>query len=561
METLEALTGAASGFIWGWPDVLPFLVGLLLVTGLFTTVALRFVQARYVKHAIDVIRGKYDEPGHQGDLSHFQALTTALSATVGIGNIAGVATALHYGGPGALFWMWVTAAFGMALKFHECTLSMKYRTILPDGSASGGPMYYIEKGLGPKWKPLAVAFAVCAVISSFGSGNAIQAFTVADQLRSDLNIPTVITGIVSAGLVGAVILGGIKRIGLVTSKLVPWMAAIYLAGGLTVLGFHAAELPGIIGTIFSAAFQPAAQIGGFAGGTFIFMLTWGVKRGIFSNESGQGSAPIAHAAAKTDEPVREGLVAMMGPMIDTLLICTITGLVILSTGAWTERVPDEVPVNAQSALTVVADQGTVGLDGVVPQPDLLSGELEIRAGAPVGGGFVRNHATVLEALVLDEYGEPWTGMLAVVDGGLNFEEIPELSLEGQMALNGSPLTAQAFRKGLSPIMGGWGHLIVTIGVVLFGISTAISWSYYGDRAIVYLFGTRWVTLYKLVFCGMHFLGAVVALEVVWNFGDAALGLMAIPNLLALILLWRTTRGMTVEYFERMKKERVENGRG
>ena len=561
METLEALTGAASGFIWGWPDVLPFLVGLLLVTGLFTTVALRFVQARYVKHAIDVIRGKYDEPGHQGDLSHFQALTTALSATVGIGNIAGVATALHYGGPGALFWMWVTAAFGMALKFHECTLSMKYRTILPDGSASGGPMYYIEKGLGPKWKPLAVAFAVCAVISSFGSGNAIQAFTVADQLRSDLNIPTVITGIVSAGLVGAVILGGIKRIGLVTSKLVPWMAAIYLAGGLTVLGFHAAELPGIIGTIFSAAFQPAAQIGGFAGGTFIFMLTWGVKRGIFSNESGQGSAPIAHAAAKTDEPVREGLVAMMGPMIDTLLICTITGLVILSTGAWTERVPDEVPVNAQSALTVVADQGTVGLDGVVPQPDLLSGELEIRAGAPVGGGFVRNHATVLEALVLDEHGEPWTGMLAVVDGGLNFEEIPELSLEGQMALNGSPLTAQAFRKGLSPIMGGWGHLIVTIGVVLFGISTAISWSYYGDRAIVYLFGTRWVTLYKLVFCGMHFLGAVVALEVVWNFGDAALGLMAIPNLLALILLWRTTRGMTVEYFERMKKERVENGRG
>jgi len=555
VETLETIAGAASGFIWGWPDVLPFLVGLLLVTGLFTTVALRFVQARYLKHSFDVIRGKYDEPGHQGDLTHFQALTTALSATVGIGNIAGVATALHYGGPGALFWMWVTAAFGMALKYHECTLSMKYRTILPDGSASGGPMYYIEKGLGPKWKPLAVAFAVCAVISSFGSGNAIQAFTVADQLRSDLNIPTVITGIVSAGLVGAVILGGIKRIGLVTSKLVPWMAAIYLAGGLTVLGFHAAELPGIIGSIFQAAFQPAAQIGGFAGGTFIFMLTWGVKRGIFSNESGQGSAPIAHAAAKTDEPVREGLVAMMGPMIDTLIICTITGLVILSTGAWTERVPEELPVNAQSALTVVADQGVVGLDGVVAKPDLLTGDLHIEAGLPVGGGFVRNHATVLEAHVFDEHGDPWTGVLPVIDGGLELEDIPELRLEGLMALNGSPLTAQAFRKGLSPIMGGYGHLIVTIGVVLFGISTAISWSYYGDRAIVYLFGTRWVTLYKLVFCGMHFLGAVVALEVVWNFGDAALGLMAIPNLIALILLWRTTRGMTVEYFERMKAER------
>ncbi len=560
METLESITEAAAGFIWGWPDVLPFLVGLLLVTGLFTTVALRFVQARYVKHSIDVIRGKYDDPEHDGDLSHFQALTTALSATVGIGNIAGVATALHYGGPGALFWMWVTAAFGMALKFHECTLSMKYRTILPDGSAAGGPMYYIEKGLGPKWKPLAVAFAACAVISSFGSGNAIQAFTMADQMRSDLGIPTVITGVVCASLVAAVILGGIKRIGAVTSKLVPWMAALYLAGGLTVLAFNAASLPGVIGSIFTAAFQPAAQIGGFAGGTFIFMLTWGVKRGIFSNESGQGSAPIAHAAAKTDEPVREGLVAMIGPMIDTLIICTITGLVILSTGAWTERVPDEVPVNAQSALTVVVDQGTVGLDGVVPDDELLDGSLQIQAGAPIGGGFVRNHATVIEPLVLDDQGEPWSGALPVKAGDIDFEHIPDLQLEGQMALNGSPLTAQAFRKGLSPILGGWGHLIVTIGVLLFGISTAISWSYYGDRAVVYLFGTRWVFPYKIVFCLMHFLGAVVALEVVWNFGDTALGLMAIPNLIALILLWRTTRGMTVEYFERMKQERMKRQR-
>jgi AGCS family alanine or glycine:cation symporter len=552
METLENLTGAAAGFIWGWPDVLPFLVGLLLVTGLFTTVALRFVQARYIKHSIDVIRGKYDDPEHDGDLSHFQALTTALSATVGIGNIAGVATALHYGGPGALFWMWVTAAFGMALKFHECTLSMKYRTILPDGSAAGGPMYYIEKGLGPRWKPLAVTFAACAAISSFGSGNAIQAFTVADQLRSDLGVPTLITGLVSASLVAAVILGGIKRIGAVTSKLVPWMAAIYVGGGLVVLGMHAAELPGIIGDIFRAAFQPAAQIGGFAGGTFVFMLTWGVKRGIFSNESGQGSAPIAHAAAKTDEPVREGLVAMVGPMIDTLIICTITGLVILATGAWAERVPDEVPVNAQSDLTVVVQHGEVGLDGVVSDQDLLDGTLEVRAGVPVGAGFVRNHATVLEPQVVDAEGRPWSGGIPVSAGDITFDDLPELQLEGEMALNGSPLTAQAFRKGLSPILGGWGHLIVTIGVVLFGISTAISWSYYGDRAVVYLFGTRWVLPYKVIFCFMHFLGAVVALEVVWNFGDAALGLMAIPNLIALIMLWKQTRTMTVEYFERMK---------
>ncbi|PIV80412.1 sodium:alanine symporter family protein, partial [bacterium CG17_big_fil_post_rev_8_21_14_2_50_64_8] len=208
------------------------MVAALLLTGLVMTATLRFIQLRRLKHSFDVIRGKYDDPSHEGDLSHFQALTTALSATVGIGNIAGVATALHYGGPGALFWMWVTAVFGMALKFSECTLSQKFRVILPDGSASGGPMYYIEKGLGRSWKPLAVAFAVCAVISSFGSGNSIQAFTVADQIRADLGVPTWITGLLSAGLVAAVILGGIKRIGSVTSRLVPYMAVIYVTGGL-----------------------------------------------------------------------------------------------------------------------------------------------------------------------------------------------------------------------------------------------------------------------------------------------------------------------------------------
>ena len=198
MDIVKDFSEGLSGTVWGWPEVFPVMVGMLLVTGLVMTVTLRFIQLRELKHGIDVIRGKYDDPEHDGDLSHFRALTTALSATVGIGNIAGVATALHYGGPGALFWMWVTAVFGMALKYAECTLAIKYRTILPDGTAAGGPMYYIEKGLGRSWKWLAVAFAVCAVISSFGSGNSIQAFTVADQLRSDLGIPTWITGVLSA---------------------------------------------------------------------------------------------------------------------------------------------------------------------------------------------------------------------------------------------------------------------------------------------------------------------------------------------------------------------------
>jgi AGCS family alanine or glycine:cation symporter len=512
-------------------------------------VTLRFIQLRQLKHSYDVIRGKYDDPSHKGDLSHFQALTTALSATVGIGNIAGVATAIHYGGPGALFWMWVTAVFGMALKYAECTLSMRFRIILPDGTASGGPMYYIERGLGKAWKPLAVAFAVCAVTSSFGSGNSIQAFTVADQMRSDLGIPTYITGFFTASLVALVIIGGITRIGAVTCKLVPYMAVIYVSGGLLVLALNLTQIPGILATIVASAFKPAAQIGGFAGGTFIFMLTWGVKRGLFSNESGQGSAPIAHAAAKTDEPVREGAVAMMGPLIDTLIICSITGLVILVTGVWHERRDDTIPVNAQSDISVLVHSGEVLTDGELVDADLYDGPIDFDDGRAEGVVFVRNHSLVIDPVVNNARGQPFKGEIDVEAGTIDFETIGNLTLSGRMAQNGSPLTAWAFQRGLSPL-GNWGHYIITLGVLLFGVSTAISWSYYGDRATVYLFGPRYVMPYKIVFCIMHFLGAIFSLEIVWNFGDTALGLMAFPNLIALILLARTTRTMTREYFSR-----------
>ncbi|MGD9548852.1 MAG: alanine/glycine:cation symporter family protein [Candidatus Krumholzibacteriia bacterium] len=552
MGFINDFAAGLSGTVWGWPEVFPLMVAALLVTGLVMTVTLRFLQIRRLKHSLDVIRGKYDDPSHDGDLSHFQALTTALSATIGIGNIAGVATALHYGGPGALFWMWVTAVFGMALKYAECTLAIKHRVILPDGSASGGPMYYIEKGLGSAWKPLAVAFAVCAVISSFGSGNSIQAFTVADQIRSDLGVPTWITGLVSAGLVAAVILGGIKRIGAVTSKLVPYMAVIYVSGGLVVLFLNFSHIPGILAEIVTSAFKPAAQVGGFAGGTFIFMLTWGVKRGLFSNESGQGSAPIAHAAAKTDEPVREGVVAMMGPLIDTLIICSITGLVILSTGVWKEKMPDQVPLNAQSAITVIAESARVLTDGVVRDADRFTGTVECKDGRPRGAFLVRNHAVVESPRLIEGDGTPFTGVLTVENGDVRTEGLPSLALAGDMPQNGSPLTAWAFRRGLSAF-GNWGHLIVTIGVVLFGISTAISWSYYGDRAMVYLLGTSYVLPYKIVFVIMNFLGAVFSLEVVWNFGDSALGLMSLPNLIALVFLSRRVKGMSDDYFSREHK--------
>ncbi len=547
MHQLNEFAAGLSGIVWGWPKIFPLMVAALLVTGLVMTAALRFLQIRKLNHSLDVIRGKYDDPSHEGDLSHFQALTTALSATVGIGNIAGVATALHYGGPGALFWMWVTAIFGMALKYAECTLAIKYRVILPDGSVSGGPMYYIEKGLGKSWKPLAIMFAVCAVISSFGSGNSIQAFTVADQIRADLGISTWITGLVSAGLVAAVILGGIKRIGSVTSRLVPYMAVLYVSGGLLVLVMNIPALPGVLASIFAAAFNPAAQLGGFAGGSFIFMLTWGVKRGLFSNESGQGSAPIAHAAAKTDEPVREGVVAMMGPMIDTLIICSITGLVILATGVWHDKMPDEIPVNAQSSITVTVDGSAVMTDGVVRDVDLYSGEVKCHGGVPMGVLMVRNHATVDEAKLLTADDAPYDGLLTVSKGRIATDNLPDLKLAGLMAQNGSPLTAWAFQKGLSRF-GNWGHFIITLGVVLFGISTAISWSYYGDRAVVYLFGPRYVFFYKIVFVIMNFLGAIFSLEVVWNLGDSALGLMALPNLVALIFLSGKVKKMTGAYF-------------
>jgi alanine or glycine:cation symporter, AGCS family len=553
MEFITNLSADVSGTVWGWPSIFPLMVALLLITGLVTTVMLRFIQIRKLKHSLDVVRGKYDDPEHEGDLSHFQALTTALSATVGIGNIAGVATALHYGGPGALFWMWVTAIFGMALKYAECTLAIKYRVILPDGSASGGPMYYIERGLGKSWKPLAVFFAVCAVISSFGSGNSIQAFTVADQLRSDLGIPTWITGLMSAGLVALVILGGIKRIGSVTSRLVPYMASIYIAGGLAVLVMNFTSLPGVVINIFSSAFKPAATGWGFAGGSFIFMLTWGVKRGLFSNESGQGSAPIAHAAAMTDEPVREGVVAMMGPLIDTLIICSITGLVILSTGVWDSKMAETLDINTQNTMSVIVDHGQVQIDGKLRDEDKFTGTIEVDRGKFESVHLIRNHSIVDDAFIMNSGGDSFTGNIEVTDGEIELAGLDDLQLSGLMAQNGSPLTAWAFKEGLRPILGPWGYLIITIGVVLFGISTAISWSYYGDRAIVYLAGPQYVLPYKLVFVLMNFLGAIFSLEVVWNFGDSALGLMALPNLIALIFLGTKVRSMTNEYFSRDHK--------
>jgi AGCS family alanine or glycine:cation symporter len=573
MDVVEKVVNFLNQLVWSTPDIMPAMVILLLGTGVFMTLRLKFIQIRQFGHAFNVIRGVYDDPKDAGDINHFQALTSALSATVGIGNIAGVAIAIHYGGPGSLFWMWLTAALGMALKYSECTLAMRYRDVHEDGSVSGGPMYYIEKGLGSRWKWLAVLVALMTFICSFGTGNANQSWTVADMVRSSFPVPTWLTGIVAGLFVALVILGGIKRIGAVTSRLVPIMCVLYVAGAFTVIVMNASEIPHALSLIVGGAFTPAGAVGGFAGSTFMYTLLWGIKRGLFSNEAGQGSAPIAHAAAKTTEPAREGVVALIEPFIDTLLICTMTGLVIVVTGTWSAKLRETVPFDTQQDISIVVEGAAVQKEGVILDEDQFQGTFRIESGRPVGASFFKNDSLIDDAFLTwrlrTEDGSetpedaavvalPFDGSFTVSEDGsynaisadgrqISFSKLgPDLQLEGDILQNAAPLTAWAFEKGLSPLFSG-GRYIVTIAVILFGVSTAISWSYYGDRAVRYLFGPRMVMPYKILYCGAFMFAATVPLEAVWTFGDTALGLMAIPNLIAILFLSGITKRLTDEY--------------
>ena len=527
-----------------------FMVILLLGTGVYLTIRTGFVQITRLGHGFGVTSGKYDDPDDPGDVSHFQALTTALSATVGIGNIAGVAMAIHWGGPGALFWMWVTAFLGMATKYSEVTLAQKYRIEDERGTVAGGPMYYIERGLGPKWKPMAVFFALMLAFTAFFTGNAVQANTVADQLGTTFGVPLWITGVITAGVVGAVILGGIARIGRVTAVLAPIMAAIYVAGALLIILMNLGAVPGAFITIFTEAFNPQAGVAGVGAGVFIITLMWGVRRGLFSNEAGQGSAPIAHAAAKTNEPVSEGVVALLEPFIDTIVICSFTGLVIILTGTYSERFPTEITLGGGD-LTYTAQTAESRYEGVgAPDEIVIIEGAHMQAG--VGDPLVSWHEAPVNRLYVDEaQTQLFTGTVFPQLGtAVNASGLDTLSsLYGDAVENAAPLTAAAFREGLAPL-GDWGHLIVVFGVLLFGISTAISWSYYGDRCAHYLFGQRALLPYKMLFLAAHFLGAVLPLAVVWALGDVALAIVIWPNLLALIFLAPTVVEETRSYFER-----------
>lgn len=537
MNTFDEIISWLLDLIWNTPEALPFMVVVLLSFGIFITIRLGFIQITRFSHGLKVVSGHYDDPEDEGDINHFQALSTALSATVGIGNIAGVALAIHFGGPGALFWMWITAVLGMAIKFTEVTLAQEFRITNEDGSVSGGPMYYIEKGLGPNWKWLAVAFSIAAAICAFLTGNAVQANTVADVMQSDFEIPKAFTGFVTAALVGAVILGGIKRIGYVTSRLVPFMATLYVLAGLIILFINYDMVLPAFFEIVTNAFNPQAGVLGVGSGAFIFTLSYGVQRGLFSNEAGQGSAPIAHSAAKTDQPVREGVVALLEPFIDTLIVCSITGLVIVTTGAWDMHHSATVDPGAASIEFVLEEQG--------------SNTLHFENGMPVNGEMLRYSAPVDTMYTDRDETEPFTGRIENISATplvFDSNENALSSLYGGVVENGAPLTAKAFEIGLSPLAGG-GGFIVTIAVLLFAVSTSISWSYYGDRAAQYLFGFKSIFWYRLMFVGMHFLGAVTALTTVWAFGDVMLGLMAFFNIIALFALSGVIVKITRKYFE------------
>ena len=478
MDGLGAVLDQLDGIVWG-----PAMLVLILGTGLYLTFGLKFMPVRRIPAAFGLlIKGRRPGATDEGEITPFQTLMTALAATIGTGNIAGVATAIAVGGPGAVFWMWMTALVGMATKYAEGVLAVKFREIDHDGRHVGGPMYYIKNGMGKAWIWLGGLFAVFGVFASFGTGNSVQALSVADALKETYDVPILASASVMTALAAAVILGGIKRIATVAEKLVPSMAAFYFIGGIIVVGLNIEAVPDAFMLVVKRAFGLDAALGGFSGALLMLAMQRGVARGIFSNEAGQGSAPIAHAAAKNKDPVNQGVIAMLGTFIDTIVICSITGLAILSTGV----IPPEC--NAVSILT----------NDVMP---------------------------------------------AICD-------------------TGPPITIAAFESALP----GIGAHVVTISLALFAFTTILGWSYYGERCAEYLFSEKAVLPYRIVYVIIVFLSAMLVgvdrsnpdgvINTVWLATDTLTGLMAAPNLIALLVLSPLVFRMTKEYFAREKAEKA-----
>jgi len=559
MQEIQEILTLVDGYIGG----AQWFAYFLLFAGVFFTLYLKFPQIRYFKHAIKVVKGKFDKTGDEGDTSHFQALATALSGTVGTGNIAGVALAVYLGGPAALFWMLVTAALGMTTKFVEVTLSHKYREKTHDGTIAGGPMYYMKNadfslfGLKLHLKWMAPIFAVATVFSSFGTGNLPQINSISNSIYTTFGVDQWVTGIVLALLLALVIIGGIKRIAQVTSRLVPTMALIYFIGALFVIFYNYENIIPSIISVFSDVFTGSAAAGGFLGSALIFAFNRGVNRGLFSNEAGQGSAPIAHAAAKAHEPVSEGMVAILEPFIDTIIICSLTGLVILSSGVWKEKHENEFQMTDLIVLDRVYSEDNAADKRLLFQYlnhdkhiDLYTGQLDVVDGKIQNQLSIIHARSIAEDVEVYRLGEKYTGEVDVEDGIL-VDPLGEFSLSGKSLVHSAPLTTIAFTRSF---LGEYGKYIVSIGLLLFAFSTAISWSYYGDRAMTFLFGPKSIIYYRFIYVIGFFLASFVDTTIIWTFSGITIALMTLPNLVGILLLRREMKETVKKYWIDFKDE-------
>ena len=552
METATDFLNLLDGFL-GSAQYFPF---FLLGTGLAFTLYLGFPQIRYFNHAWKILAGKYDKPDAEGDATHFQALSTAISGTVGTGNIGGVALAIYLGGPAALFWMWMTAFFGMTTKFVEVSLSHKYRQKDEEGHIVGGPMFVMEKRLNMKW--LAVFFAVATVISSFGTGNLPQSNSIANGVEASFGIPVWVTGLVLAVALGSVIIGGINRIIQLAEKIVPFMAIVYLLGAMTVVFYNLDQILPSFLSVFSDAFTGSAASGGFLGATFAYAFNRGVNRGLFSNEAGQGSAPIAHAAARADEPISEGMVSILEPFIDTIVICTVTGLVILSSGVWTEKFQiDFQSFDTEFITGIYSEQDErqrqmlfehLSLSIADDPVESFTGVIEVTDGRASSGSFtVIHNRSIAENVRYWQADLPYNGEVIVAQGNI----VGDVELSGKSLIHSVDLTMEAFSRGF---LGEYGRYIVSIGLVLFAFSTAVAWSYYGDRAMTYLFGVRSVFAYRVVYVIGFFVAAVADTSLIWLVAAITIAFMTIPNLVTMLILHREMKQEISDYWVKFKQE-------
>ena len=534
----------------------PWFPFYLLGIGLFFTIYLKFPQIRFFKHAWGVLFK--DEKKGDGETTHFQAMSMALSGTIGTGNMGGVALAIYLGGPAAIFWMLMTAAMGMTTKFVEVSLSHKYRITTDDGTVAGGPMYVMDRGLG--WKPLAVVFAIAVVLSSFGSGSMPQVNNIAQVMTSTFAIESWITGLVLSALLAFVIIGGITRIASFASRVVPAMALLYLVGSLCVIVSNYEQIIPSFISIFADAFTGSAALGGFIGGAFAQAFSIGVARGLFSNEAGQGSSAIAHASAITEESVSEGMVSLLEPFIDTILICTLTGLVILSSGAWTEKYQNTFQDADLSILQgEYSDTDPVQKEALFKylnaisgsNVETLDGEINIADGKMVSTGTtILNSRSLAEDVVFSKEDadgdlQPYSGKLIVVDGNLDDSDVV---VAGKSLVHSATLTSMAFTKSF---LGDNGKYIVAIALTLFAFSTAVAWSYYGDRAITYLLGARAVMPYRCVYVIGFFVAAISDTTIIWTVALITVALMTIPNVLCMFMMRKEVKKMVEDYAKKI----------